>query len=195
MYKIPCHNCHQVYIGETGRTLGVRIKEHRTESDSKSDPIKTRTRSTTDTESELKSDVAEHARDHNHVIDWDSVKILERETERSTRLVREACQVRMLNDGVSMNKDDGGYDLLHIWDPLLRSTVSTTKRSVQATPVRDVPTSRAPDPRLRGEGGGAGGTPLQQLVGIRPCHQSLMLQVVNTNYQHLLMMAKNKRNK
>ena len=79
-----------------------------------------------------------------------------------------------------MNKDDGGYELSHIWDPLLRSTV---------------PTSRAPDPRLRGEGGGAEGTPLQQLVGIRPCHHSLMLQVVNTNYQHLLMMAKKKRNK
>ena len=134
VYKIPCHNCHQVYIGETGRTLGVRIKEHRTESDSKSAPIKTRRRSTTDTESDLKSAVAEHARDHNHVIDWDSVKILERKTERSMRLVREACQVRMLNDGVSMNKDDGGYDLLHIWNPLLRSTVSTTKRSAQAQP-------------------------------------------------------------
>ena len=99
-------------------------------------PQKTLSKSTTGTESELKSAVAEHARDHNHVIDWDSVKILERKTERSMRLVREACQVRMLNDGVSMNKDDGGYDLLHIWDPLLRSAVSTTKCSTPAQPGR-----------------------------------------------------------
>ena len=55
----------------------------------------------------------------------------------------------------------------------------------------DAPTSRAPDPRLRGEGGGAGGTPLQQLVGIRPCHHSLMLQVVN-KHQHLLMKTSEK---
>ena len=60
-------------------------------------------------------------------------------------------------------------------------------------PAGDVPTSRAPDPRLRGEGGGAEGTPLQQLVGIRPCHHSLMLQVVNSKHQHLLMKATEKQ--
>ena len=31
VYKIPCKNCEASYIGETGRTLGTRIKEHRNE--------------------------------------------------------------------------------------------------------------------------------------------------------------------
>jgi len=34
VYKIPCKNCERVYVGETGRPLGVRIKEHCKEVDS-----------------------------------------------------------------------------------------------------------------------------------------------------------------
>jgi len=34
VYKIPCKNCERVYVGETGRPLGVRIKEHRKKVDS-----------------------------------------------------------------------------------------------------------------------------------------------------------------
>jgi len=33
VYRIPCKNCQEVYIGETGRSLGVRMKEHRKEVD------------------------------------------------------------------------------------------------------------------------------------------------------------------
>ena len=29
VYKIPCKNCERVYVGETGRPLGTRVKEHR----------------------------------------------------------------------------------------------------------------------------------------------------------------------
>ena len=28
IYKIPCKDCDKYYIGETGRSLGLRIKEH-----------------------------------------------------------------------------------------------------------------------------------------------------------------------
>jgi len=34
IYRIPCKNCPSSYIGETGRTLGLRMKEHRKEVDS-----------------------------------------------------------------------------------------------------------------------------------------------------------------
>ena len=30
VYKIPCKSCNKFYIGETGRDLSVRIKEHKT---------------------------------------------------------------------------------------------------------------------------------------------------------------------
>ena len=29
VYKIPCKNCERVYVGETGRQLAARVKEHR----------------------------------------------------------------------------------------------------------------------------------------------------------------------
>ena len=32
--KIPCKNCERVYVGETGRPLRARVKEHRKEVDS-----------------------------------------------------------------------------------------------------------------------------------------------------------------
>jgi len=35
VYKIPCKNCERVYVGETGRPLGARVKEHRKEVDRK----------------------------------------------------------------------------------------------------------------------------------------------------------------
>ena len=28
MYKIPCNSCNKCYIGETGRDLSIRLKEH-----------------------------------------------------------------------------------------------------------------------------------------------------------------------
>ena len=31
VYNIPCKNCERVYVGETGRPLGARVKEHRKE--------------------------------------------------------------------------------------------------------------------------------------------------------------------
>ena len=31
VYEIPCHKCKQSYIGQTGRTLSKRIKEHKYE--------------------------------------------------------------------------------------------------------------------------------------------------------------------
>ena len=33
VYKIPCKNCERVYVGETRRPLGARVKEHRKEVD------------------------------------------------------------------------------------------------------------------------------------------------------------------
>ena len=35
VYKVPCANCDKTYIGETGRKVGVRLQEHRTEVESK----------------------------------------------------------------------------------------------------------------------------------------------------------------
>jgi len=35
VYKVPCANCDKTYVGETGRKLGARLHEHKTEVESK----------------------------------------------------------------------------------------------------------------------------------------------------------------
>ncbi len=42
VYKITCNNCKKIYIGEPGRKLGVRSKEHRQEVDELPDMSQTR---------------------------------------------------------------------------------------------------------------------------------------------------------
>ena len=78
VYHVSCLNCKQVYIGETGRRLEVRIDEHHKECKKVNSTIKTRNKSVTEDPDDLKSAIAKHTRQFNHVMDWDSVKILER---------------------------------------------------------------------------------------------------------------------
>jgi len=35
VYKVPCANCDKTYVEETGRKLGVRLQEYKTECESK----------------------------------------------------------------------------------------------------------------------------------------------------------------
>ena len=54
-------------------------------------------------------------------MNWNDVSILERETNKRSRWIREAIQVRKLSKDIPMNRDEGGYQLPHLWDPLLRN--------------------------------------------------------------------------
>ena len=57
----------------------------------------------------------------NHLIDWDSAKIVEREGERG---IKEAVNKRILPN---MNKDEGRHHLSHLYDDLLGATACTTR--------------------------------------------------------------------
>ena len=129
VYHVPCLNCDNVYIGETGRKLQIRIKEHKDECDKKNSTIKTRSKSITEDTSEFKSAISEHCRDKNHLMNWSDISIIDRENDRHRRLVKEAIQVRKLKEGTSMNRDDGGHDLSHVWDPLLQPPPKPSGRS------------------------------------------------------------------
>jgi len=80
VYKIPRKNCDRVYVGETGRSLGVRIKEHCKEMDSITG-IFTRAEKTRAASVCNKSAITGHVCRENHVIDWDKAKVNDGESD------------------------------------------------------------------------------------------------------------------
>ena len=62
VYKIPCSDCSKSYIGQTGRTLAQRVKEHQ------------RAVRTFDVNV---SALAEHVISTNHKIDWDNTTVID----------------------------------------------------------------------------------------------------------------------
>jgi hypothetical protein len=74
MYSIPCE-CDQVYIGQTGRSIEARIKEHRRH-------IRLG--------HPEQSAVAEHSMNHEHHILFQDTRIISTKSGYMDRLVREA---------------------------------------------------------------------------------------------------------
>ena len=119
VYEIPCAGCEKKYIGETGRAFGIRLKEHQKDVES----IPTEQRYTRAEKKEAlqvfhKSAVTDHCARENHIIDWSEAKIIDRESERRARQVREAVWIRR-KEKECMNRDDGAYILSHTYDSII----------------------------------------------------------------------------
>jgi len=65
-----------------------------------------------------KSAITDHVNTENHVINWNEATVIVRESDRTTRWIREAVKIRHESQGV-MNRDEGAYQLSHICDKLL----------------------------------------------------------------------------
>ena len=123
VYKIPCKNCNKTYIGETGRAFGVRLQEHRQEVSQREVRAYTRSTSRSLAGEQNKSAVTDHAISLNHVIDWDQAKVIHRESNRVDRWIKEAIHIRKEQDK-SMNRDEGSYQLSHIYYNLFAPNLS-----------------------------------------------------------------------
>ena len=99
VYRYPCKGCDKVYIGETKRSLGDRIKEHCAK--------------TTSNQSAL----AEHSKNTGHELDTGNVTVLCREDRLIPRKVREAIFIKK-ELKPTLNRD-GGRELSKIYDSLL----------------------------------------------------------------------------
>ena len=106
VYRIPCGGCDKVYVGETKRSVGERIKEH-----------------TAKIANNL-SAVAEHHQKTGHEPDLDNVKVLCREDKLLPRKVREAIFIKK-ETSPTLNRD-GGRELSKIYDSLLETPRSRT---------------------------------------------------------------------
>ena len=62
----------------------------------------------------------------NHAIDWSGAKILDRESHRKTRQLRESISICKVAN--CMNRDGGGYNLPTTYDHILVTRTSSTSR-------------------------------------------------------------------
>ena len=71
-------DCEQCYIGETGRTIKIRLKEH------KKDVVRGK---------ENISGLSKHIRDTNHNIEWDNIIVLNKENDFRKRKFKEVVTI------------------------------------------------------------------------------------------------------
>jgi hypothetical protein len=102
VYRIPCE-CGRVYIGQTGRSVDIRLKEHQ----------RHKRREHPD-----KSVVAEHIIDQEHNILFHNSSILVTKTRYMDRVVKEAIGIEL--HPYNINRE-GGFCLSKSWKPLIGS--------------------------------------------------------------------------
>ena len=78
MYKVQCHDCEEVYVDETGRTLKKRISEHK-------QAVKRGSR---------KNGIAVHVMDKGHTINWEEANVRSSEAGYWRRRVQEAIRIQ-----------------------------------------------------------------------------------------------------
>ena len=106
VYSVPC-SCGKIYIGETGRSFGIRLREHI------NDISKNRSE---------KSGLAEHACSSSHYICIEQARLIHKEDHYLKRRVKEAIEIEKTSN--NMNRDDG-LKLSNTWKPLINKTKKT----------------------------------------------------------------------
>ena len=132
VYEIPCLNCEKSYIGETGRLLDTRIQEHKTESEKASGKAFTRSQKASVSGEINKSAITDHVAEENHVIGWKDAKIIDREQNKTKRLIKEAIWIRR-SGRKNLNRDDGNYFLSNIYDQLFTSPPTSSGNTKSST--------------------------------------------------------------
>ena len=110
----------KVYIGETGRRMQDRIKEH------DRDIRLTRTET---------SAVSKHAHNTGHKPVWNEVKFIDRDPYYYTRRVKEAIHIRLHPNNINR---DSGIEIPEAWMPTIKKkTKNTTGELCNSGPPRE----------------------------------------------------------
>ncbi|XP_072022566.1 uncharacterized protein [Amphiura filiformis] len=94
VYEIPCLTCNKTYIGETGRKFQTRLNEHRKDVEKVKDIKYTRSKRQESVSEQHKSAITDHVAQENHVINWEGASIIDKDTNKQTRWIREALWIR-----------------------------------------------------------------------------------------------------
>jgi predicted GIY-YIG superfamily endonuclease len=106
VYSIPCE-CGRSYIGETCRSLAVRLHEHRHKEGLQE-----------------KSKLSQFAFEEGHSVGWDEARILEIETNSMYRNYKDSAHMVCLTKPVSQPS----LDISPIWIPLISNEVTNSQR-------------------------------------------------------------------
>ena len=136
VYEIPCKSCPKTYIGETGRLLSTRVKEHKTESEKAGEKTFTRAQRKSSATETYKSAIAEHTATNNHVIGWEEAKVIDQEANKTTRWLKEAIWIRSRGN-TTMNKDEGAYRLDRVYDQIINRQATHVTSSRPVTKIAD----------------------------------------------------------
>ena len=96
VYRIPCMDCTKTYVGQSGRTICDRVKEHQ------------RAVKNGDTDSLA---IAEYAWQCQHRIDWTASEVLDYSQYWSSRCMLESWHIHHQSD--SMNRERGPLPTLY----------------------------------------------------------------------------------
>ncbi|KYN08066.1 hypothetical protein ALC62_00911, partial [Cyphomyrmex costatus] len=98
VYRIECNDCDCSYVGQTGRSLITRIKEHKNHIN----------RNTSQ-----HSVITQHRLETFHDFNWDSVRILDKEESFNKRLISEMIHINMQNNGLNLKNDTQNLNALY----------------------------------------------------------------------------------
>jgi predicted GIY-YIG superfamily endonuclease len=107
-YSIPCE-CGRSYIGETGRHIAVRLREHRH-----------------NIQQGLleKSKLAQHTYEEGHSVSCGEARVLEIESNSRNRKYKESTHMTSLTNTISQPS----LDISPIWIPLISNEVTNPQR-------------------------------------------------------------------
>ena len=104
LYQVQCLDCDMMYIGETGRKLDIRLKEH-----------KNGGKNIDDTKI---SGLSSHIKNTGHNIDWENTKVLCKEQNHIKRKFKEGLEIKKCK-GRTMNKKEESKIISDIWENVL----------------------------------------------------------------------------
>ena len=114
-YKCPQINCPSAYIGESGRSLGERVKEH----------------------FKAPYPIHLHSTTTGHPMDPEQFNIVHKEVNSHSRTIKAAMFTCMQDP--TLNRNLGKYQLPHIWDHLLQAS-PTLQCKPSSHPTTPIPT-------------------------------------------------------
>jgi len=106
VYQIDCLDCDATYVGQTKRSLHIRVSEHRNH---------IRRNSTQN------SVITEHRLKCEHDFDWDRAKVLDRESNYNKRLISEMIFIKKQIHGLNAQTDTALLNA--IYNDLFHSTI------------------------------------------------------------------------